>query len=525
MSEVDGPEAGWYADPTSSDRIRYWDGGRWTDDVRDALSSVSDRPSRLGTTLGPAVDSEAVTTPASQPVATSDVVAVVPPRLPRWTVPGVLGLAVILGLFGWFLGASTFETDDGQTVTDPRETRSPAEADVNEDAISGGTVVPGQLLLGSLLPETGGQNHAGLPLISAVQMAVAEINAAGGVLGNPIGLVIADGAEESGRNAAGANRLLAAGVQAIIGFSQRSSSTQPVLDTITSAGVVKCVPGNYDPGFEVYPDRGFVFTTTPNWYDFPHLAFALVVLESGARSVALAAEDGERFMMRQIAANIQSWGGTVAIEEVYSESVDSATRALLASGADTYVLLPSSFDDRHDRLVLGLLAAGVRPSQIFGNSRFDPGSSELLSSPSAPPLDGLTYIKMMRGRSTLEFETRLRVFEPNFSGSSLFASSAYDCVNLIALAAIQGGSTDSQVIRDNMISVSTGDTVCATFAECLSFLGEGRTIAYQSVDGIKLNLQEVREGGGDASVGGFEIYKWVGSSSVLQRQIEINLAR
>lgn len=35
------PSAGWYADPSSPDQVRYWDGNAWTDQVQAAGSAVS----------------------------------------------------------------------------------------------------------------------------------------------------------------------------------------------------------------------------------------------------------------------------------------------------------------------------------------------------------------------------------------------------------------------------------------------------------------------------------------------------
>jgi len=105
----------------------------------------------------------------------------------------------------------------------------------------------------------------------------------------------------------------------------------------------------------------------------------------------------------------------------------------------------------------------------------------------------------------------------------LFAPNSYDCVNLIALAAVQGGSTDAATIRDNMISVSTGDNVCTTFAECLPFLEAGETVAYQSSAGGALNLIEVREGGGEPSQGTIEVSKWVDGEFTSQGLVTGNL--
>jgi hypothetical protein len=81
------------------------------------------------------------------------------------------------------------------------------------------------------------------------------------------------------------------------------------------------------------------------------------------------------------------------------------------------------------------------------------------------------------------------------------------------------------VIRDNMISVSRGDNVCATYAECLPFLAAGKTIAYRSATRMRLNLREVREGGGDPSIGVLQISRWSGGNLVRKERLEVDLLR
>jgi branched-chain amino acid transport system substrate-binding protein len=406
--------------------------------------------------------------------------------------------------------ALTVAACGGDSSSDAPAPSTPAAPSASVDALK----------LGYLLPETGQLAFLGPPMISGVQMAVEEINAAGGLFGNPIELLSADEAGDAGRAAEEGNRLLAAGVQAIVGAAS-TGMTLSVIDAITSAGVVQCSPSNTGIGLTTYPDKGFYFRTAPSdVLQAPVLAE--VILDSGAQNVAVVAraDDYGRPFMLETVANIESRGGTVTLEEAYdpdSATFDSIVEAMLASGADAYAII--SFVEGA-QIVSGLLAAGVLPTQIFGADGIAGAAfADNFASPAV--LEGMTFTAPT-ALVPPAFEERLLAFNPSLV-DFLFAPNSYDCVNLIALAAVQGGSTDSQVIRDNMIAVSQGDNACTTFAECLPFLENGQTIAYQSSAGGALNLIEVREGGGEPSVGTIEISKWVGGEFVSQGLVTGNL--
>ena len=66
----------------------------------------------------------------------------------------------------------------------------------------------------------------------------------------------------------------------------------------------------------------------------------------------------------------------------------------------------------------------------------------------------------------------------------MFATQAYDCANLFMLAAQQGGSTTAEVIASQIPTVSSGGSVCDTFAQCKSLLAEGRGIDYNGPGGL-----------------------------------------
>ncbi|HEV3191392.1 MAG TPA: DUF2510 domain-containing protein, partial [Polyangiaceae bacterium] len=47
MTDNSSPPPGWYPDPTSAERLRHWDGGAWTDEVKTRRPPVRARPNRL----------------------------------------------------------------------------------------------------------------------------------------------------------------------------------------------------------------------------------------------------------------------------------------------------------------------------------------------------------------------------------------------------------------------------------------------------------------------------------------------
>jgi branched-chain amino acid transport system substrate-binding protein len=65
-----------------------------------------------------------------------------------------------------------------------------------------------------------------------------------------------------------------------------------------------------------------------------------------------------------------------------------------------------------------------------------------------------------------------------------FASQVNDCVNLIALAAVQSNSDSPDLIAGQMASVSSGGSVCSTFAECAERIEQDLQINYNGPTGI-----------------------------------------
>lgn len=143
------------------------------------------------------------------------------------------------------------------------------------------------LVLGGLLPKTGALALAHPPLAAGAALAVREINAAGGVLGEPV--VWIDG--DDGTNPDVAKATLAShrreGVHVVIGAGA-SGISKAILSDVVAAGLVLFSPSNTDASLTTLDDQGLYFRTAPP-DSLQGRALADVIMRDGPRKVALVA--------------------------------------------------------------------------------------------------------------------------------------------------------------------------------------------------------------------------------------------
>jgi ABC-type branched-subunit amino acid transport system substrate-binding protein len=158
-------------------------------------------------------------------------------------------------------------TEDNRIDESAREFRlvgDEANASTDEGpapAAPGATGEP--LVIGSLTPQTGSLSFQGPQQLAALQLAVDDVNAAGGVLGQPVQLITGDSGDASTDIATQtADRLLQSGVSAIVGASS-SGVSLTVIDKIVGAGVMMISPASTSDTLTDYEDRGLFFRTVP----------------------------------------------------------------------------------------------------------------------------------------------------------------------------------------------------------------------------------------------------------------------
>ena len=130
-------------------------------------------------------------------------------------------------LFAFTLVAAACGDDDDSTSSSGE---SSASSSSSESSSAEG------LNIGTLLPETGALAFLSAPLLEGVNMAIADINAAGGVNGADVTLTPGDSGTDPEIANTTVDRLLTEDVDAIVGAAA-SGITGSVIDKITSAGL------------------------------------------------------------------------------------------------------------------------------------------------------------------------------------------------------------------------------------------------------------------------------------------------
>lgn len=356
----------------------------------------------------------------------------------------------------------------------------PAAGETAEEG--GGSTDP--LIIGSLLPQTGSLAFLGPPEIAGVDLAIQEINEAGGVLGSEVEIIHADSSDADNAEVAtqSVQDLMSQDVQVIVGAAS-SSVTLNVIDDITGAEIVQISPANTATSLSGYSD--FYFRTAPSDVLQGRALGNLVAQDGHANVGILVFNDDYGITLRdQAKMAIEEAGGTIVygnegeeFDPASDDVIASVVTEALATNPDAIILIAF---DQTKLLVPALASAGFDTSKLYfvdGNladysADFEPGTLEGAKG----TLPG--------ANAEGEFRERLLELNPDLTDFA-YAAESYDAVMLAALAAVRGEGTDGPTIQANLraVSGSEGGTECTGFVECKDLLESGEEIDYNAISG------------------------------------------
>jgi len=259
-------------------------------------------------------------------------------------------------------GADNRLADDLTTYI---EAAAPADADVAAVPVEGDRKGDGVLTLGSILPQTGSLSFLGAPMFAGFDLAVKDVNAAGGVLGKDVVAIKGDSGDATTDTASKTvDAQLSQNVDAIVGAAS-SGVSLTVIDKITAAGVVQFSPANTSKALSGYADKGLYFRSAPS--DIVQGAvLAEVIKGDGASKVAIIARNDSygTGLAEDLAKNLEAGGLEVVVTKIYDEKAtafDAEVDEIKAAGPDAVAII--GFDET-SKILATMVEKGVGPKAI-----------------------------------------------------------------------------------------------------------------------------------------------------------------
>jgi ABC-type branched-subunit amino acid transport system substrate-binding protein len=244
------------------------------------------------------------------------------------------------------------------------------EQDVPAQPVVGSRKGDGVLKIGSILPQTGSLAFLGPPEFAGMKLAISDINAAGGVLGQDVIGIEGDSGDTSTDTASKTvDRQLAEGVDAIIGAAS-SAVTLSVIEKVTTAGVVLFSPANTSTNENLHlKDNGLYFRTAPPDIYQGDVLGRKVVSDGNQTIVILALNDAYGTGLGdEVEKAATTAGGQVVLKKIYdpaAASFDAEVDEIVALDPDAIVII--GFDET-SKILRTMVQKGIGPrvKNVYG---------------------------------------------------------------------------------------------------------------------------------------------------------------
>ena len=391
---------------------------------------------------------------------------------------------------------------DTTATTAPRATTSTTLPQRNNPGEANG-----DLTLGYLLASTGELASFSAPLIIAVQMAVADAQAAGF---QDVVLVGADTASSAEAISSEFDGLLVQGADGIIGASS-SALTTIIVPKAKESQTVLISPSATSVTLTEADDDGYFFRTAPSDVYWGKVLADRVATYGGQRTAIVYRNDIFGSSLATAATDDLAADGVTVVDWIRLDPDPSITsfadevEQLLAADADSFILI--SFEREgalffREYLETAEAAEAPKMNAYISEDFVDP-PWEPLPEDGVGALPGISNIRgsgpSVESEKRSDFEERYREYvgSPEFSCPESMseeaclatrehvasAPAAYDAAVIIMLASLHAGSTDSAVFAPYVNEVTRDGRPCSSYEECAQLVLDGININYEGFSG------------------------------------------
>jgi branched-chain amino acid transport system substrate-binding protein len=342
------------------------------------------------------------------------------------------------------------------------------------------TVAPqisdGVFRLGLLIPQTGSVDGSGKSLTQVATNAIDIVNAAGGILGRDIELVVRDEGSDSATALTAVDDFISESrIDALIG-PMSSSIALSVLPRLVENKIGSCSPTATAVSLASFPDNELFVRTTPSDI-LASEAMAQLIGQTGVVETLVAYPDDPfgRAFAAEIRRSLAVQGIAIVNEVAYDTDSSDYTPVAEELTANPNSVVTLIGDSESGGRLLNSLLDTKSANKIIVN-------------------DALSQVDIS-GNTNIDSDMRqsiVGVAVDAFAGTDAdnnallppFAAAVVDCVNLIALAAIVSESDIAEEFMSQVPAVSRGGSGCNLFEECLALLQQSLNIDYNGVTGL-----------------------------------------
>lgn len=379
------------------------------------------------------------------------------------------------------------ETTEGDTT---EETTAP---DTTDAMAEGGETVQaapscagegdGVLNIATVLPETGNLAFLGPPEFAGAELAIQEINEAGGVLDAEVTLDQGDSGDTSTDIAnQTVDRQLAAGADAFIGAAS-SGVSFTFIDKLVENCKIHFSPANTSPDFTTYADDDLYFRTAPSDVLQGRVLADLMIEEGVTTASFMALQDpyGEGLLQYSTEPFADS-GGEIVDQFTYDpQAAEFSAEVDRVVSGDPEALVIIGFEET-SKILTSLFEAGFTPEAGKKIYLVDGNVGNALGE--QLPVGSMEGIRgtLPAAEITGDFQERLLAVDPELIDFS-YGPETYDAVIIVALAAAIAGSDNPAEVAAQINGVTRDGEVCETFADCKALIDAGTDIDYDGPSG------------------------------------------
>ncbi|MEI7967788.1 MAG: ABC transporter substrate-binding protein [Betaproteobacteria bacterium] len=315
-----------------------------------------------------------------------------------------------------------------------------------------GVHAEGTIRIGLVNETTGPNAEAGSYTVNGAKLALEEVNAAGGVLGRKLELVLEDNQSTNPGTVLAFSKLFAdKGIAAIIG-PIRSTQTQAASPTIAKAGVPTMIGGT-DPSLTKVNNRWLFRGRPSDSYSSRVIAdFGVNTLKKSKWAIIHSTDAFGSGGMNALTAALKTIGVTPVLVQGYTNNSQDFTPVVLAikkSGADVIGTYMTNSPD------VGIFAKQLRQLGI---------TAEWVGSPSVvtdtamklagPALHGVHGIADFTPDASAESRAYSAKYRERYKlDPDVYSSWAYDALKILAQAITSAKSTEPEAIRSAIIGI------------------------------------------------------------------------